>query len=180
MIMLRRRGAEHLLRTGLIGLAGVSLVGTALELAMLRHWKKPAQWIPWLVLLAMAAAILMLVRDPSPTKLRRVRLIALLAGLTSMFGVVMHVAANYEAAPLDQEYGPRWEAMSTPARWWAASTGAVGPSPPLVPGVLAQAGIMLALATTGHPASEPEEEEAVRSAVRGGIPTSPGPAARWQ
>jgi hypothetical protein len=42
--------------------------------------------------------------------------------------------------------------MSGLARWWAAATGSVGPSPPVAPGALAFGALCLLLTTVRHPA----------------------------
>ena len=59
-----------------------------------------------------------------------------------------------------------WEGMSTLSRWWLAARKGVGPSPPLAPGALAQAGFCVLLATVRHPslrrdrATAPQIEDA--------------------
>ena len=45
---------EDLLRRGLVALAGIATAGTAVELAMLRHWDGVAQKIPWVALALLA------------------------------------------------------------------------------------------------------------------------------
>src|SRR5581483_8356491 len=72
--------------------------------------------------------------------------------LTAAVGIFEHIEANYEAGPLDQRYAYTWDTLSEADRWWAAITKAVGPSPPLAPGALAQGGLCLIFATLRHPA----------------------------
>jgi hypothetical protein len=91
---------------------------------------------------------------------KAVRAIVVLVFVVSAFGVFEHVDANYDAAPLDFRYGDKWPTMSAADRWWTAATGGVGPSPPLVPAVLAQAALCLGLATIAHPALAAEEARA--------------------
>ena len=56
----------------------------------------------------------------------------------------------FRSGPLDFRYTDRWPAMSEWSRWWAAASGAVGPSPALAPAILALAGACLAFATLGR------------------------------
>ena len=76
--------------------------------------------------------------------------------LASAFGVLKHVQANYDTAPLDRVYGPKWDAMSALDRWWAAASGGVGPAPTLAAGIMVQAALCLLLATLRHPAMDRE------------------------
>lgn len=70
------------------------------------------------------------------------------------FGVYEHIAENHKPGPLDYRYAATWESLSATDQWWKAATKAVGPAPILAAGVLAQAGLMIAAATVGHPASK--------------------------
>jgi hypothetical protein len=72
--------------------------------------------------------------------------------LSAVLGIWTNVYANYDAAPLDQRYSESWDSLSEATRWWLALSKTVGPSPPLAPGALAQAGLSLLLATLHHPA----------------------------
>ena len=141
------------LRLALIGIAGLSIAGTAAELATLRHWNGTVQLIPWVITAVLAALTVLLLARPAPGAIRAVRAGAVAAILASAFGVVRHVVANYEAAPLDRVFGPRWDDMSALSRWWESATGGVGPAPSLAAGVLAQAALCLLAATIRHPAT---------------------------
>lgn len=79
-------------------------------------------------------------------------MLAVAVMVTAAFGIFEHALANYHAAPLDFRYTARWPTMSATSKWWAAATEAVGPSPTLAPGVLAQSALCLLFATVGHPA----------------------------
>lgn len=144
--------ALAVVRHGLLGLCAAGIVGTAVELAMLRHWTSFLQLVPWLALAPLAGALVLLARHPSATTVRAARAVAVAVVIVAGFGVVEHVKANYDAGPLDRRYATRWETMSAPSRWWTAASGGVGPSPALAPAVLAQAALCLALATVAHPA----------------------------
>ena len=55
-----------------------------------------------------------------------------------------HQRAAFRAGgALDQRTAATWETTPATTRWWMALSGGVGPAPPLAPGVLAQAGLML-------------------------------------
>jgi hypothetical protein len=86
---------------------------------------------------------------------RAVRVLALAVAVCAAAGVYAHVAANYEAGPLDQRYTATWDALPLATRWWAALTMTLGPAPPIAPGVLAQAALGLLFATLRHPALGP-------------------------
>jgi hypothetical protein len=158
------------LRRALIVLTALGVAGTAVELGMERHWKTAVQLIPWYTLAVITAGIVLLVTRPRRKTVWVVRAIVVAVFLSAAFGVFEHVQANYNAGPLDFRYAGRWPTMSLPSRWWAAATNAVGPSPPLVPAVLAQAALCLGLATLHHPAlsheSRDEPEVLVRQPVR--------------
>jgi hypothetical protein len=83
--------------------------------------------------------------------IRVVRAIALLAAISGLYGLYIHVKSNYDAAILDYHYTDRWPHMSLVSKLWAASTGQVGPSPVMAPAVLSQCAVCLALATFRHP-----------------------------
>ena len=145
-------GSGDVLRRCFVGLAAVGVIGTAVELALTRHWTSTIQLIPWFALAATAFALAMVVVRPGPRSLQIVRVLAVAVVLTAGFGVFEHVLANYDAAPLDFRYTDRWATMSATSKWWAAASESVGPSPTLAPGVLAQSALCLLFATIGHPA----------------------------
>ncbi|MEW6583107.1 MAG: hypothetical protein AB1416_10145 [Actinomycetota bacterium] len=147
-----RRDTAEVLRWSLVGLAALAVAGTAVELATLRHWNGGLQLVPWVGVAVLTALAALLAVRPGRMAVRVVRVGAAAVLALSAFGVLQHVRANYDTAPLDRDYGPRWDAMSEAARWWAAATGGVGPAPSLAAGVLAQAALCLLLATLRHPA----------------------------
>jgi hypothetical protein len=128
----------------LVGLAAV--LGALTELAMLRHWQGPAQLVPWAVLaVLLLGAVAWLVRRTAGTA-RTVRVAAVVSVLGSAYGVYEHVLANLRAGAVDARFAGSWESMSGAAQLWAATSGAVGPSPVLVPGTMGLAGVLLWLA----------------------------------
>ncbi|HEU5318916.1 MAG TPA: hypothetical protein VFX49_22580 [Chloroflexota bacterium] len=141
---------EALLRRSLLVVAALAAAGTAIELAMLRHWKSGMQLVPWVVLAVLLTAIGLVAMRPSRGSVRVARGVAVAAVLASLVGMYEHVEANYESGPLDYRYTESWASMPEGARWWAALSKTVGPAPPIAPGVLSQASLALLLATLRH------------------------------
>ena len=140
-----------LLRGALLLLAGGGCVVTAIELAAARHWNGALQLVPWAAVGLVTLALVLVTVRPSPGKLRVARGLGAVVVAAALYGVVMHVVANYEAGPLDGVYGDRWDAASGLTRVWWAATETVGPSPFLAPAVLAQLSLLVLLATVRHP-----------------------------
>ena len=145
---------ETVLRCGLLALCGAGVLGTAVELAMLRHWTSALQLVPWAALVPVGIALAALIIRPDRTTVTAARAVALTVVAVAAFGIFEHVKANYDAGPLDRRYATRWDTMAEPSRWWTAASGGVGPSPALAPAVLAQAAACLALATAHHAAAD--------------------------
>ncbi len=144
---------EHLSRRfqhAFVWLAATGIVGTAIELAMLRHWGGVTQLIAWAALGTLAVALTLTTIRPTASRLRAARRLAVAVAISSAFGVFEHIDANYAAGPLDLRYADRWATMGLSARWWAAASGAVGPSPALAPAILAQAAVFVWLAGWGR------------------------------
>jgi hypothetical protein len=148
--------ASPLLRRGLLWLGVLTIVGLSLELAMERHWTQPIQLVAWGALAAVAVAIGLLLGAPSRGRVRLARILAVVVVLSAVLGIWEHIEANYEAGPLDYQYANTWDDLPESTRWWLALSKAVGPSPPLAPGALAQASICVLLATLRHPALRDE------------------------
>ena len=140
-----------LLRGALLLLAGGGCVVTAIELAAARHWNGLVQLVPWAALAVVTVALGLAAVRPSRARLQVARGLAAVVVAAALYGVVMHVVANYEAGPLDGVYGERWDAARGLTRVWWAATETVGPSPFLAPAVLAQLSLLVLLATVRHP-----------------------------
>ena len=151
-------GAAGVLRRCLLALVGLSAAGTAVELAMLRHWNGSLQLVPWFALAVVGIAAGQLAGRPSRRVVQTVRLLAFAVAVTAAAGVYVHVEENYQSGPLDQRYTTTWDRMPEAARWWAAISKTVGRAPPVAPGVLAQAALGLLFATVRHPALAPAPE----------------------
>jgi len=142
----------ELLRRCLLALVLLSVGGTAVELAMVRHWKTPVQAVPWVMLVVATGAAVLLASRPSPRTVWTVRVLAVVIAISAAFGVYEHIQENYDAGPLDQRYETTWDTMPAAAKWWAAISKTVGPAPPIAPAVLGQAALGLLFATVRHPA----------------------------
>ena len=138
----------RLLRRGLLGLAALSVLAIAYELAAERHWNNAVQLIPWVALVALVAAI-GLAASPRPKLIIAARVLSGLALATSGFGIYEHVADNYKVGEMDAVYSNSWVYRSTLDRVYLAMTKTVGASPPIAPGALGQAGLLVLLATVG-------------------------------
>ena len=161
---MRADATPALLRRGLLGLAALTTLGITLELITERHWTQPVQFVAWGALGLLAVAIGLLWGQPTRTRLRVAQGIAAVVVVSAAIGVWQHIVANYDAAPLDYRYAQTWEGMSALSRWWLAARKGVGPSPPLAPGALAQAGFCVLLATVRHPVLHGEQPGAAQAA----------------
>ena len=183
------RETATLLRRCLTAASALCVVGTAIELAMYRHWDSTEQLIPWVALAILAGAIVMFALRPTARVIRVIRPLLGLVALTALFGVYEHVHENFIAGPLDFRYSDKWDQMSTMSQWWHAFTKTVGPAPSLAPGVLFQAALLLFAATLRHPArhettGNPAElaesvavdlRDVIRTATRNGHATTVNP-----
>ena len=138
---------RDLFRRAFLALAVVGVAGTAVELAMLRHWHSAVEVIPWIALGVLSVAIIAVAARPRRGTVRMARWIAGVVAACAVFGVIQHVTANHAAGPLDFRYTARWGGMPRTSQWWAALTQSVGPSPTLAPLILAQTAACLWLAT---------------------------------
>lgn len=135
-----------LVRRGLVALTVVGILSTAFELASERHWNDVVQLIPWLALAVLTVATaLFLLLDGGGSAV--VRVLALVVLAASVYGVLEHVLANFQAGELDQRFADSWESLPLLEKGWYAITRTVGPAPTLAPGVLGQTALLLFLAT---------------------------------
>lgn len=145
-----------MLRRALLALTGVALAGTTAELVIGRHWESAPQLIPFVVIALAAGALGLIAFARTRGAVSAARGICAVVLAASLFGVWEHIEGNEHAGALDQRTAATWETTPATQRFWLAASGGVGPSPPLAPGVLAQAGLMLLAATLRHPALEAE------------------------
>ena len=144
--------AAGLLRRVLLALAAAGILAVAFELASARHWDSTVQLVPWAALLVAAVDLGLAAARPDRRRLTAARALGAVVLAASLYGVVMHVIANYESGPLDGDYGPRWDTVAALTRAWWAFTETVGPSPALAPAALAQVVLLVLVATLRHPA----------------------------
>ena len=141
-----------ILRRGVLGLAGLGIAGTTVELVFLRHWTTATAAIVWIGIVALGGGFVALLGKPSAGRVRAVRILAGVGFVVAVAGIWFHVMENLDAGPLDRAFASRWDTMSVLDQWWTAITGAVGPAPTLAPGALAEISLALFLATLRHPA----------------------------
>jgi hypothetical protein len=141
----------HVLRTSLLAVAGLSIVGIVAELLIERHWGSLVRYVPWVCLAFMAWAVYAIARRPTGRVIRVARTLAVLVMAGAGLGIALHINENYTAAPLDFRYQDAWATMSEPQRWWAAFSKSVGPAPTFAPAALAEIGLLVLVATLRHP-----------------------------
>jgi hypothetical protein len=151
-VIARPDATAPLLRRGLLWLGALTALGTTVELAVERHWTQPIMFLAWAAVAAVAAALAVLTGRPSAARVRLARILAAVVIAVAVVGVGEHVYGNFDAGALDRDYATSWDGLPLATRWWLAASKAVGPSPPLAPGALAQAAICALLATARHPA----------------------------
>lgn len=142
-----------LLRRGLLWLAVLGTASTAAELTLQRHWDNELQLIPFAALGVLAVVIALVALRPSRRSIVLARGLAVAVLIVAVVGVLVHVRANYEAAPLDFRYTDSWPTTAEPIRWLLAATNTVGPSPTLAPLAIGFMAIALLIATVRHPAT---------------------------
>lgn len=138
------------LRRGLLALSGLGVVGTLVELAVLRHWKSSVELTPWPLLLLAGSLVVLLAMRPNRKVVVWARWTGLILAAAGLIGLAVHVVANMDTAPLDGTVGATWDSLGIWRQVWLASTGGVGPAPPLSAASIAPTGLALALATYRH------------------------------
>jgi hypothetical protein len=139
------------LRTSVIAVAAVAIVGLAAELLVERHWGSVVRLVPWVALVALGWAVLRLWRGPSVRDIRAARAIAVLSMAAASVGIALHIIENYKAGPLDEKYSLLWDSMSELERWWAAFSKSLGPAPTFAPAALVLVALLVLVATQRHP-----------------------------
>jgi hypothetical protein len=137
------------LRRGFLLMAGLGILGTAIELATIHHWDSTEQLIPWFMLGIAALMLIAVVARPATTVVKGVRILSVAGLAATAFGIWEHIDSNIEAGPLDRVWGPKWDGLSSLSRFWHAANGDVGPSPLLAPASLGVVFLSLMFATIG-------------------------------
>jgi uncharacterized membrane protein len=124
-------------------MAGLLLIGTLVELAVIQHWDEPLQLTPFVLSVIGLAGVAWVWFRPGRTELLALRAVMALLVLGSFVGVFVHVRGNIE---IFTETHANASAM-------AVIEAALGGRNPLVaPGMLALAGILAVATTYYHPA----------------------------
>ncbi|MFG1947125.1 hypothetical protein [Nonomuraea sp. NPDC048826] len=129
-----------LVQRALVALTVIGILGAGFELAVERHWRSAQQLVPWTALALLAAGVLLVLLNRVFGVVRAIAAVVLLA---SAFGVFAHVSANMTVG----SFSGKLDGVSAAGQWWQAFTKSVGDAPPLAPGMLAQAALLLLLAT---------------------------------
>jgi hypothetical protein len=146
----------------------------AFELASERHWNGLEQYVPWLalILLLVATVLVLLPGDRGTTAARVLALVVLGA---SAYGVVEHVLVNLQAGEFDQRFADTWESLPLVEQVLYAVTKTVGPAP--TPGARrARPGGPAAAPRHGVPARQGWGDPVV-GRLAGGVATPAGPSA---
>ena len=152
---------DQRIRIALLLVTIVGIVGTALQLAIERHWGELFQLPPWLALALALIAVAALWVRPGVMAARFARAVAVVAIVVAAAGVVLHFNHNYEHATASEEasdghghshgssHAHDDEGDGGEASYWDVLSGAERSVPLLAPGALAQIALTLALATVG-------------------------------
>jgi hypothetical protein len=82
-------------RALLLALAAASIVVTASELAIARHWDGLGQWIAWALLAMALVAVGLLAVRPDRLRLDLARVLGAIVIAGALFGVYKHIDGNY-------------------------------------------------------------------------------------
>ena len=137
-------------RAFLLLLACALCVGIIAELVLTGHYKEPLQLAPIaLSVLGFVASLSVLLR-PSPTTIRALQVIMIVAGLSGFVGVYAHLSGNLELAQ---------EVNAAKASAAPLLTALTGRNPALAPGAMGVTAIIALAATYYHPAFETPEKK---------------------
>ena len=131
------------MRSLLLLVFGLGLVGTGAELILLEHYESWEQWLPLAVLaLGLGAAAAVRAR-PGRGSVLTLRVVSAVFMLSAVLGIYFHLEANFE---FERE---RDAALVGSELAWEMLTGAM---PALAPGSMALLGLIGLVITAGHPA----------------------------
>ena len=131
------------LRTLLLLILVVSLVGTISELLLLEHFEDPWQWTPIALMLAALLTLGWHALDRGPTSLNVLRGLMVLCVVSGFLGVLLHYKGNVE---FELEMYPDL------AGWKLFKDSMMGATPALAPGAMIQVGLTGLAWTFRHPA----------------------------
>ncbi len=140
---------EHSTTTNLrrfaLALAAVGVIGTLLELTLIKHYASKDQVIPYVLLGLSALGLIAVMVRPTALVLRVFQAVMIVTILGSGIGMFEHLKANAHNAGATQDK----EAIPTTPS--AILAGINGFAPLLAPGVLAQVGLLGLVFTYRHP-----------------------------
>jgi hypothetical protein len=140
---------EGRLRRALLLLAGAVFAMTPLELWLTDHIEETQQLIPFAVCAAGLLAVALVLIRPARLSLMFLRVVMVVAVLTSLLGMYYHLSGNFgfelEIRPNDTASDVLMEALK-------------GANPLLAPGILALAGAVALLAAWQHPQGTPRAD----------------------
>ncbi len=131
------------IRKLLLAALAVGVIGTVGELILLRHFDKPAQWIP---LVALATAVPILIwhaSAPSAASVRTLQVLMLAFAVLGVVGVGFHYDGNVE---FERELNPNERG------WTFVRKTVAGATPVLAPGSMVLLGLVGLAHTYRHPA----------------------------
>lgn len=143
------RNLVDVLGYGMLALAGAGTLGAAYELAAERHWGEANKLVPWVAVALLSIAVGTAFAS-SPRMVLVTRVLAVLVLGASLYGIAIHVLDNMWAGHLGPLYGPEFKEFPRIERLWLGATKTVGSAPPLAPGMLGQAALLVLLATLGR------------------------------
>jgi hypothetical protein len=133
------------LRRFALALAAIGVVGTLLELTLIKHYASKDQVIPYVLLGLSALGLIAVMVRPTALVLRVFQAVMIVTILGSGIGMFEHLKANAHNAGATQDK----EAIPTTPS--AILAGINGFAPLLAPGVLAQVGLLGLVFTYRHP-----------------------------
>ncbi len=133
------------LRRFALALAAIGVVGTLLELTLIKHYASKDQVIPYVLLGLSAFGLIAVMVRPTALALRVFQAVMIVTILGSGIGMFEHLKANAHNAGATQDK----EAIPTTPS--AILAGINGFAPLLAPGVLAQVGLLGLIFTYRHP-----------------------------
>lgn len=135
------------MRSLLIYVFALGLLGTGVELALLEHYESWQQWLPLALLVLGLGAVAAVRLRPCRRTLLLLRSIAAAFLISAALGIYFHLDANFE---FERE---RDATLGGTELAWEMLTGAM---PALAPGSMALLGLIGLVITAGHPALQPD------------------------
>jgi hypothetical protein len=133
------------LRRFALALAAIGVIGTLLELTLIKHYASKDQVIPYVLLGLAALGVIAVAVRPTTFVLRVFQVLMVVTVLGSGIGMLEHLKANARNA------GAITDGERLPTTPSAILAGINGFAPLLAPGVLAQVGLLGLAFTYRHP-----------------------------